>query len=194
VTPTALTLRVWSAFALVSVVSVLAAAAALPPTHVDSFPGHPRAIIISDIGNEPDDQMSLVRLLLYSNEIDIEGLVASTSTWQKTVVHPETMRTLIQAYAQVRPNLLKHAAGWPSADELNGRVYTGQTGYGLAATGPAKMSEGASAIIHAADQDDQRPLWVCLWGGANTLAQALVQVRATRSPLEVGQFVAKLRV
>jgi cellulose-binding protein len=56
----------------------------LPPTLVDSFSGHPRAVIISDIGNEPDDQMSLVRLLLYSNEIDIEALIASTSTWQKS--------------------------------------------------------------------------------------------------------------
>jgi len=81
----------------------------IAPEHVDSFSGHPRLIVISDIGNEPDDQMSLVRLLLYSNEIDIEGLVASTSTWQKTKVHPETMRTLIKAYGEVRTNLLKHA-------------------------------------------------------------------------------------
>jgi CHAT domain-containing protein len=29
--------------------------------------------IISDIGNEPDDQMSFVRLLLYSNELDLRG-------------------------------------------------------------------------------------------------------------------------
>ncbi len=42
--------------------------------------GNPRAVILSDIGNEPDDQMSLTRLLVYSNEIDIEALVATTST------------------------------------------------------------------------------------------------------------------
>ena len=41
--------------------------------------------------------MSLVRLLLYSNELDLEALIASTSTWQKTRTHPETMHTLIQA-------------------------------------------------------------------------------------------------
>jgi hypothetical protein len=49
----------------------------LSASHVDDFAGHPRAIVVSDIGNEPDDQMSLVRLLLYSNEIDIEALIAS---------------------------------------------------------------------------------------------------------------------
>jgi Protein of unknown function (DUF1593) len=71
----------------------------MPP---DTFDGHPRALIISDIGNEPYDQMSLVRLLLYSNQIDIEALVASTSTWQKAAVHPEIMRAVIRAYGQVR--------------------------------------------------------------------------------------------
>src|ERR1035438_6958394 len=74
----------------------------LPPAHVDDFSGYPRVVVISDIGNEPDDQMSLVRLLLYSKEMEIEGLIASTSTWQKSAVHPETMRALIQAYGQVR--------------------------------------------------------------------------------------------
>jgi hypothetical protein len=92
------------------VVCVLAAsfveAQALPPAHVDDFAGKPRAVIISDIGNEPDDQMSFVRLLLYSNEIDLEAMIATTSTWQKTATHPETMHQLI-------------AAVWPGADELD---------------------------------------------------------------------------
>lgn len=166
----------------------------IPPTHVDDFTGHPRLIVISDIGNEPDDQMSLARLLLYSNEIDIEALIASTSTWQKTAVHPETMRALIRAYGQVRSNLLLHASGWPPAEELDGRVFTGQTGYGLGATGPDRMSEGASAIIHVVDRDDPRPVWISLWGGSNTLAQALSRVRATRTPEELDRFVSKLRV
>lgn len=163
-------------------------------THIDNFAGHPRLIVISDIGNEPDDQMSFVRLLLYSNEIDIEGLIASTSTWQKKAVHPETMRALIQAYGQVQSNLLLHAKGWPTAQQLNTRVFSGQPAYGLSATGPGQSSEGAQAIIRAADRKDERPLWISVWGGANTLAQALLQVRATRTPAEVDQFVQKLRV
>src|SRR4051812_4228467 len=92
---------------------------AMSAVSVDNFTGHPRLIVISDIGNEPDDQMSLTRLLLYSNELDIEALIASTSTWQKKALHPETMRSLIRAYARVRPNLLSHAPGWPPADELD---------------------------------------------------------------------------
>src|SRR5207342_1553953 len=59
------------------------------PTGADDFAGNPRLFVLTDIGNEPDDQMSFVRLLLYSNEIDIEGLVATTSTWQKEYAQPE---------------------------------------------------------------------------------------------------------
>jgi hypothetical protein len=108
--------------------------AAFPQEGADNYTGHPRIIVISDIGNEPDDQMSLVRLLLYSNEIDIEALIAGTSTWQKAIVHPETMHALIQAYGQVRANLLQHAKGWPDAKDLNLRVFSGQRKYGMAGT------------------------------------------------------------
>jgi hypothetical protein len=166
----------------------------LPANHVDNSSGHPRVVIISDIGNEPDDQMSLVRLLLYSNELDIEALIASTSTWQKTAVHPETMHSLVAAYGAVRPNLLLHAKGWPEVEYLDSRIFSGQTAYGMAATGRDKLSDGAKAIIRANDRHDSRPLWICLWGGSNTLAEALMTVRATRTPQEVDQFVANLRV
>ena len=168
------------------------APAAVPPA--DEFTGRPRVVILSDIGNEPDDQMSLVRLLVYSNQLEIEGLVATTSVWQKAAVHPETMRALVQAYGKVRSNLMLHANGWPAAEELSDRVFAGQAGYGLASTGMGNSSEGAKALIRAADREDPRPLWICLWGGANTLAQALMEVRATRMPDELKRFVGKLRV
>ena len=170
------------------------AGAPIPATHVDDFTRRPRVIVISDVGNEPDDQMSLVRLLVYSNQLDIEALIASTSTWQRKALHPETMRALIEAYGRVRPNLLQHAKGWPSVEDLDGRVFTGQPGYGMAATGPDQTSEGAAALICVVDGDDARPVWISVWGGANTLAQALLRIRARRRPEEVERFVEKLRV
>jgi Protein of unknown function (DUF1593) len=154
----------------------------------------PRLIVLSDIGNEPDDQMSLVRLLLYSNEIDIEGLVATTSTWQRTKASPEIMKAVIAAFGKVRGNLTLHAPGWPSEAELDARVSSGQPQYGLAAVGSDKMTAGAQAILDAADRADDRPLWVSVWGGANTLAQALAQARSTRSPEALANLIAKLRV
>lgn len=164
------------------------------PPAADDFQGLPRAVILSDIGNEPDDQMSLVRLLLYSNEIDVQALIATTSTWQRTAVHPETMHRLIESYGLVRTNLLLHAQGWPTAAQLDSRVYSGQESYGMAATGAGHSSAGAEAIIREATRDDARPLWVCLWGGANTLAQALIDARATLPADALAKLVAKLRV
>jgi len=146
------------------------------------------------MGNEPDDQMSFVRFLLYSNEFDIEGLIAATSTWQKQATHPETMRALIRAYAQVRKNLLLHSKGWPMAEYLDQQVFAGQPGYGLAATGQGKSSEGSIALARAIERDDLRPLWICIWGGANTLAQALIDIRAAKSEETMNVLVARLRV
>jgi len=96
---------------------------------IDPFVARPRVIVVTDIANEPDDQMSLVRLLVYSNQLDIEGLVANTSTWMKHAVRPDVIRTVIDAYAEVQPNLAKHEPGFPTADALRAVVTTGQPTY-----------------------------------------------------------------
>jgi hypothetical protein len=191
--------RAWRVLAYLLVAVLLTPAhrveaQALAPDYIDEFEGKPRLFVFTDIGNEPDDQMSLVRLLVYSNEFDLEGLIATTSTWQKEKVQPEIIHQVIAAYAKVRPNLEKHAAGWPDAAKLDAMVSAGQPAYGMAATGPVKMSPGARALITAVDRQDARPLWVGVWGGANTFAQALMHVRATRDAAGQQVFLSKVRV
>lgn len=34
----------------------------------------PRLFVLTNISNEPDDEESMVRLLVYANEFDLEGL------------------------------------------------------------------------------------------------------------------------
>jgi hypothetical protein len=138
--------------------------------------------------------MSFVRLLIYSNEFDLEAMIATTSTWQKAATHPETMHTLIQTYGQVRENLLLHAKDWPTAEYLDQRVFPGQSAYGLAATGEGKSSAGSKALVQAIERDEPRPLWICIWGGANTLAQALIDLRSSKTQEEMRTLVARLRV
>jgi len=36
-----------------------------------------RVIVLTDISNEPDDEESMVRFLVYANEYDVEGLIAN---------------------------------------------------------------------------------------------------------------------
>ena len=153
-----------------------------------------RAIILTDVENEPDDSESLVRLLLYSNVIDIKGIIATTSVHMKTEVHPETIRAAITAYGTVQPNLIKHEAGYPDANSLLQIVKKGLPEYGMGGVGKGKDSDGSEWIIKILAEDDPRPLWVCVWGGANTLAQALNKIGQTRSEAEADRLIKKLRV
>ncbi|WVQ98172.1 hypothetical protein IAU59_005294 [Kwoniella sp. CBS 9459] len=156
----------------------------------------PRLFVLTDIDNEPDDAESFVRLLLYTNEIDLEGVVAVTSTWLRYEVHPETLQSILDGYEAVRPNLLRHDKAYPSIESLRALVKPGYPAYGSEGVGEGKDSEGSEALIAAADREDEhgRPLHVALWGGANCLAQALWKVQSTRTPEEATRFADKLFV
>src|SRR4029450_9356269 len=136
--------------------AVAAAAAEATAPFVDPFSARTRVLVMTDIANEPDDQMSMVRFLLYSNQFDVEGLVASTSTWMKSKVRPDVIHSVLDAYDKVQPNLLKHAPGFPLAAALRAVVVPGQPGYGMAAVGPDKASPGAELIARVAVRDDAR--------------------------------------
>ncbi|MDI7774190.1 DUF1593 domain-containing protein [Asticcacaulis sp. EMRT-3] len=153
-----------------------------------------RLIVLTDIGGEPDDSESMVRLMVYSSEIDIEGIIATTSVWMKNDTHPEDIRRAIHAYGQARSYLLLNETGYPTAESLLARVAVGQPGYGMGATGRGKASPGSELIVRALESNDPRPLWVTAWGGVNTLAQALITLQNTKSPAEMKRLVAKLRV
>ena len=153
-----------------------------------------RVIVLSDIEAEVDDTESFIRLLLYTNEIDIKGLIATTSVWKKTSVSPEAIKKLIYAYAKVEPNLLKHQAGFPGAEALLMLVKQGLPIYGMEGVGKGKDSEGSDWIIKILEQNDKRPLWITVWGGCNTLAQALYKIKNTKTPAEAKRLIAKLRV
>ena len=153
-----------------------------------------RVIILTDVENEPDDTKSLVRLLLYSNLLDIKGIIATTSVHMKKEVHPESVQRVIQAYGKVQDNLLKHEPGFPEADSLLQIVKQGLPEYGMGGVGKGKDSPGSDWIIKILDEKDARPLWICVWGGPNTLAQALYKILQTRSDEEAGKMIKKLRV
>ena len=161
--------------------------------HAQEYHKH-RLVVLSDIEAEVDDTESFIRLLLYSNEIDLKGLIATTSVWKKTSVAPEAIKKLITAYGEVQPNLLKHEAGFPTAQALLMLVKQGLAKYGMEGVGKGKDSEGSEWIIKVLEENDDRPLWVSVWGGANTLAQALYKIKETKSPAEAKRLIAKLRV
>jgi hypothetical protein len=153
-----------------------------------------RVFVLTDISNEPDDEESMVRFLVYANEYDVEGLVATTSTWLRTKTREDLIRRQLDAYGKVRGNLTKHAPGFLTKESLLAVTCTGQANYGMAAVGDGQSTAGSKRILAAADKDDMRPLWISVWGGANTLAQALWDARKERSPDALQRLVARLRV
>jgi len=154
----------------------------------------PRVFVLTDIENEPDDAMSMVRFLVYANQYDIEGLAATTSIHQQKKVAPGRIREIVEAYGEVRDNLEKHESGFPTVEFVRSRITEGLPEYGMPAVGEGKDSPASELLIRSVDRNDPRPLWVTVWGGPNVLAQALWKVKKTRSKEELNRFVSRLRV
>src|SRR5947207_7433038 len=89
----------------------------------------PRLFVLTDIGGDPDDQQSMVRLMVYANEFEIEGLLASASgtpgELKAAITRPDLIRATVAAYGEVRANLMRHAEGWPTAEQLVERIKSG---------------------------------------------------------------------
>lgn len=165
----------------------------------------PRVLVLTDISSltagerEPDDGQSLIRLLLYANDLDIEGLIASANLGHGQITRPELIREALAAYAKVRPNLLLHDRTYPPVEKLLMGVKAGQPKADrnvpvMESIGAGKDTEASDWIIQVTDRRDARPLWVTVWGGTADLAQALWKVRETRTTAEQRKFVAKLRI
>ena len=158
----------------------------------------PRLLVLTDIGGDPDDQQSLVRLLLYSHEFTLEGLIASAAgvpgELKEDVVRPDLIRETVQAYGRVRDRLAEHRAGYPPERDLLAVIRSGSPRRGVASLGEGKDTEGSRWIIRAADRHDPRPLNVAIWGGSTELAQALWRVRQDRGEAGVRKFLERLRV
>jgi hypothetical protein len=163
-----------------------------------------RYIVLTDInyGIELDDIESMIRLMLYSNEIEIEGLIATTSIWLKeggTEKNRQIILDIIDAYAQVKPNLDCHAEGYPDPDKLRQITKVGIEKFGKRIGNGwgeecFNTNPGVKLIIDAVDRKDPRPVWIGVWGGTNTLAHAVWLVWKTRNNSEFNKFLSKLRI
>lgn len=176
----------------------------------------PRLVVLTDIGPadlEPDDNESAVRLLSYADRFEIE-LIACTVGWNCDPYPPQSAEYLyrvVEAYGKDVENLRKRSGQttflsmekengsqelgyWPSMEYVRSRSMLGSSRGGIAVVGEGNDSPGSELLIKLADENDPRPIYVCAWGGANTLSQAIWKVQQTRSPEEVRAFVRKFRL
>ena len=148
-----------------------------------------RIIVSSDFppfpvtNSDPDDVQSMVRFLLYANEFDVEGLIASAGTFSM-VAEKKNILAVLDEYDKVDENLRKHDPKYPTANALRAVTFEGkgnnngikiQWGCGKQPVeeiiGKGKDSEASNAIIAAADKPDSRPLWISVWGGPREVAK-----------------------
>jgi PKD repeat protein len=195
------------------------AANAIVPVKVTQNTGltrlKPRLVVLTDIAPnnvEPDDMESMIRLLVHADLYEIEALIHSTgwSVWSNAGDTGLNLITeAIDLYEKDVPNLMKRSSQqgyrhdnehqeigyWPSADYLRSRTSLGSKNRGQQYIGANNHSDGSHRIIELADErDDDRPIWVTVWGGGNTLAQAIWQVQQERSEEALKAFLHKLRV
>lgn len=165
----------------------------------------PRLVVLTDISSvtagqaEPDDGQSLIRLLLYANEFDIEGLIATSNLGHGDSTRPDLIRQVVDAYEADRPNLVKHDPRYPSADSLRAVIRAGMPIAGPKVpvercVGPDRDTDASRHLIERLDHDDPRSLNVIVWGGPADLAQALWRLRTDRGAEVADRMIQKLRV
>ncbi|HYX06686.1 MAG TPA: DUF1593 domain-containing protein, partial [Bacteroidales bacterium] len=151
----------------------------------------------ADHTSDPDDVQSMVRFLLYANEFDIEGLIASSGTFAN-VANKQNMLDIIDLYGKVYNNLAEHDSLYPTPDYLRSVTFQGRSGtWGGSVSnniGEGKDSEASDSIISIVDRPDPRPVWFCFWGDCSNLAQAIRKVKNTRSAADLQKFLSKIRV
>ncbi|MEJ1242280.1 nucleoside hydrolase-like domain-containing protein [Chryseolinea sp. T2] len=156
----------------------------------------PRTIVTTD--GEVDDMDSFIRMLLYANDLDLIGLVYSSSEfhysgdgkgttftsnmpWAKNYGTRTDLRWLgtswiqeyLDKYSQYYPNLLLHDKNYPKPEYLKSLVKVGNIEFEGEMT---KVTEGSEFIKSILLDNNAVPVHVQMWGGTNTVARALKSI------------------
>ena len=141
-----------------------------------------RTIVTTD--GEVDDMDSFMRLMLYSNEMDIAGIILTSSTYHyagdpdKDIAPYRWTGTawageVLDDYAEVYDNLKIHAEGYPSPNYLKSILKIGN----IKNVGEMdEITEGSEFMKKLLLDDDDRTTYIQTWGGTNTTARALKSI------------------
>lgn len=169
----------------------------------------PRIVVLTDVSTwETDDSESLVRLFAHADLFEIEAIIYTTG-WSHEVLRDDFINLIydaIDAYEKDLPNLMKRSnqvdfnkneskqtiGYWTSPDYLRQHAVFGSKQRGINKIGKDNITDGSNLIIKLADENDERPLWILLWGGGNTVAQSIWQVQQERSERELKKFLHKI--
>jgi len=159
----------------------------------------PRVVITAD--PELDDNNTLIRAILYSSDVQLEGLVYVSSqfhwrgdakgttqfipgreytrlglcpctSWRFSP-NERFIDNIVDAYAQAYPNLKAHDPDYPPPSELKSKIKWGNVAF----DGDFSQDTGGSNLIKSLLLDsDPGPLYVTAQGGESTIARALKSI------------------
>ncbi len=180
-----------------------------------------RVVVMTDIGDDPDDQQSMVRFLSYANDFDIEGITVTPlyrpGRPNSVAASMAKMDNILNAYGSVHSNLVLHDPTFPAKDYLKSVTKAGNHGLkfytygretniedwigeGNTPSGPEwpaqpKDSDASKLIVSILEKNDPRPIWFLAWGGTYPLAQALYRIEHSgRSSTEIAAMKSKIRL
>jgi hypothetical protein len=178
---------------------VLFAAVAVPAQQRDGSTAKPRVVITAD--PELDDNNTIIRAILYSSDVKLEGLVYVSSQfhWRgdgkgttQYIAGREYTRlglcpcgswrfapdehfidNIVNAYAKAYPNLKVHDPDYPSPEELQAKIKWGNVDF----DGDfSKDTDGSNLIKSLLLDDEPGPLYVTAQGGESTIPRALKSI------------------
>lgn len=176
----------------------VAMSAILPQNNIVNAAERPQTVVMTD--GEVDDMDSFLRFLLYTNDVDVRGIIYSSSMWHykgdgkgtefesnmKWVkeYHPgkhtdlrwcgtDWIKEYIEKYRSVYPKLVQHDKNYPTADKLQSLVKVGNIEF---EGEMAKDTEGSLWIEKLLLEDSTEPIHFETWGGSNTFARALKSI------------------
>ena len=159
----------------------------------------PRVVITAD--PELDDNNTLIRAILYSSDVQLEGLVYVSSqfhwrgdgkgttqfipgreytrlglcpctSWRFSS-NERFIDNIVDAYAQAYPNLKLHDPDYPPPSELKSKIKWGNVAF----DGDFSQDTDGSNLIKSLLLDsDPGPLYVTAQGGESTIARALKSI------------------
>ena len=162
----------------------------------------PRIIITAD--PELDDNNSLIRFLLYSSDVQVEGLIYASSgfhwkgdgkgtKWSvpgreynrfglnlcpceswRWDKNERFIHNAVEAYAKAYPNLKIHNPAYPAPDELRSKIRFGNIEF----DGDFSKDSPGSDLIKSLMLDNKPgKLFITAWGGQSTIARALKSIQ-----------------
>lgn len=164
----------------------------------------PRPRIVITCDPELDDNNSLIRFLLYSSDVQVEGLIYASSGfhWKgdgkgtkwyvpgreyarfglnlcpceswRWAKDERFIHNAVEAYAKVYPNLKIHDPNYPTPDELRSKIRYGNIEF----DGDISKDSPGSDLIKSLMLDNKPgPLYITAWGGESTIARALKSIQ-----------------